>query len=726
MPVRWRYGERAVGRSTGRGAGAPLLAGTLAVLLTPAGAAAQAVPPPAGIAAPKPVATEGPQPAGQPDRVTGRRSYDAAWFATFAPATALQIVQRVPGFTIERIDESVRGFGGAAGNVVINGQRASAKSDTVETILSRIPAGRVVRVEVGPGDLYGAEFTGKPQVLNLVTSASGGLAGTLTGSVRRDYLGKFYPEGSASALLRSGKSTFNLALNIDNAQSAQEGYDRVTSLPDDQLVEYRYRVNRFREPAAALSGSWEYNDGAHRTAHLNARAATNHFALDQSNRVDRVGAPRREDALTQRYDLTEYELGGDVTRPLAGGGIKLIGLATRRRRDNDDLSLVDVFASNGPGPTGFSQTLNDRQSETLARLVWNRSAWNGWNVEIGAEGVINELRSRVNLFDLEAGGARTRIDLPVDDATVREVRGEAFVNVGRALSPTIRLDGGMTIEGSRLTVSGDVEARRTLSFLKPKLVLDWRFAPGWRAQISAQRTVNQLQFTDFISVAELGSDRVNGGNAQLVPQRSWELLGTLEHPILGDGLVRLEAGYTRISLVQDRVPTPEGFDAPGNLGDGTVAIARARVEAPLKTLGVKGGRLTLYGSYVPTFVTDPYTLTTRRFTGNSDFYGSAEFRQDLGSFAWGLYVENATSSTQFRRDETDRSFRGLYTQVFAEWRPTKTSVVTFTLENALARPAYRERLFYAPDRTSTTPVTREFRRRNGFIVPLLTFKRTFG
>ncbi|SEK70366.1 Outer membrane receptor proteins, mostly Fe transport [Sphingomonas palmae] len=714
MPVRFEWGRAA----------ASTLA--LAAVLVAGEGAAQTAPAPAPVTAPKPVDPQGAQPAGQPDRVTGRRTYDAAWFATFAPATALQIVQRVPGFTIESIDPSLRGFGGAAGNVVINGQRPSAKSDTLDTILSRIPAGRVVRVEVGPGDLYGAEFTGKPQVLNLVTSASGGLAGTLTGTLRRDYTGRLFPEGSASALLRSGKSTFNLALNVTNQNSTQEGYDRVTSLPDDQLVEYRYRVNRYREPGGSLSGSWEYNDGTNRTAHLNARAAVDHYALDQSNRVDRVGTPRREDALISRSDLNEYEVGGDVTRPLAGGGIKLIGLATRRKRESDDLSLVDLFASNGPGPTGFSQSVNDREAETLARLVWSRSGWNGWNVEAGAEGVINSLRSRVDLFDLAVGGARTRIDLPVDDATVREVRAEAFVNVGRALSPTLRVDGGLTIEASRLTVSGDVDAKRTLSFLKPKLVLDWRFAPGWRAQLSAQRTVNQLQFTDFISVAELGNDRVNGGNAQLVPQRSWELLGTLEHPILGDGLVRLEAGYTHISLVQDRVPTPEGFDAPGNLGDGTVVIARARIEAPLKTLGVKGGRLTLYGSLVPTFVTDPYTLRTRPFTGNSTFYGSAEFRQDRGSWAWGLLAENATSSTQYRRNETDRSFRGIYTQVFAEWRPTKTSVVTFTLENALAKPAYRDRLFYAPDRTSTTPVSREFRRRDGFIVPALTFKRTFG
>ncbi|MGJ3629505.1 hypothetical protein AB5I41_26485 [Sphingomonas sp. MMS24-JH45] len=97
------------------------------------------------------------------------------------------------------------------------------------------------------------------------------------------------------------------------------------------------------------------------------------------------------------------------------------------------------------------------------------------------------------------------------------------------------------MEASRLTVSGDVSAARTLSFLKPRAVLDWRPGPKWHAQLLLQRTVAQLQFSDFISTAELGTERVNGGNAQLLPQRSWDSLFTLEHPILGDGVVRLEA-----------------------------------------------------------------------------------------------------------------------------------------------------------------------------------------
>ena len=46
--------------------------------------------------------------------------------------------------------------------------------------------------------------------------------------------------------------------------------------------------------------------------------------------------------------------------------------------------------------------------------------------------MLNRLDSDVDLFLLNAGGTRTRIDLPVDQAVVKEYRGEAFVTAGAA------------------------------------------------------------------------------------------------------------------------------------------------------------------------------------------------------------------------------------------------------------------------------------------------------
>src|SRR4051812_29414155 len=345
----------------------------------------------------------------------GRTVYEAAFFAPFSPSNALEIVQRVPGFTLDAGDTEVRGFGQAAGNVVINGQRPSSKSDTLQTILARIPASRVARVEVGPGDLFGSEYAGKAQVLNLVLISSGGLAGNATGTVRRSFTGKLYPEGSVSALLRRGKSSFNAAVQVNNNYTSEEGYDTLKEVPSGHLLEYRRKVNRIQEPNGSISGSWEFNGGDNRTAHLNARGAFDRLSLTQSNHViPDVGAVR-DDRLTERYPQRNFELGGDVTPPLLGGGIKLIGLATRRHRHNVDLSLNRI---QGHVIGGFEQDLEDQRDETLARLVWNRSDLLGWSVETGAEGVLNRLDSNNNFYELDNAGGRTRIDLPVDQAVV--------------------------------------------------------------------------------------------------------------------------------------------------------------------------------------------------------------------------------------------------------------------------------------------------------------------
>ncbi|MGZ8327304.1 MAG: TonB-dependent receptor plug domain-containing protein [Allosphingosinicella sp.] len=665
-----------------------------------------------------------PASAAQAPGADGRTVYQADYFTQFAPSNALQMVQRVPGFTLELGNQEVRGFGQAAGNVVVNGQRPSSKSDTLETVLARIPASRVARVEVGPGDLFGSEFAGKPQVVNVVTTGAGGLAGTLNGQLRRTYTGRVEPDVTVSALLRRGKSSFNASAGYQAYPTTEEGFDRITALPSGRLIELREKVNRISDRTAFVSGAWEHNGGDNRTAHLNFRVSQNWFDLKQTNDVFPAAGAVRDDRLIQNYDRRDYELGGDITRPLWGGGLKLVGLATRRQRHNVDTSLNRV---QGEAIGGFIQDLDNQRDERVLRLVWNRSNLGGWSIEAGAEGVLNKLDSDVGFFRLNAGGTQTRIDLPVDQAVVEEYRGEAFVNAGKALSKTLRLDMGLTYEGSRLTVSGDAEAERVLKFLKPKASLDYRDKSGWRAQLSVARTVAQLNFDDFISTAELSNDRVNGGNADLVPQRAWEILATLEQPILGDGMVKVQAGYNRISLVQDRIPTPEGFDAPGNLGNGRSLILRSTVDAPLARLGIEGGRLTVNSSLIDTSVEDPYTLRKRQFSGFNQFAADASFRQDLGKWAYGATLYYNEPTFFFRQNEIDRPWgRQPYVTAFVEYRPSPKTTITLSLDNATNTSASRERTFFDPDRRTPFPDELEFRHRNKHVIPAIGVKHSFG
>src|SRR3954470_13070372 len=170
-------------------------------LLVAASAAALAASP---LHAQTPGAGELPQGKAQPGSRT--TVYDANFFAQYGPRTALDIVQRIPGFTLDLGNNQastgvdVRGFAGTAGNVVFNGARPSSKSETLQAVLARIPASRVKSVQVGAGELYGADYSGKSQVANLILSAEKGIAGNLTASAVRHWHGSIIPNASGSVV----------------------------------------------------------------------------------------------------------------------------------------------------------------------------------------------------------------------------------------------------------------------------------------------------------------------------------------------------------------------------------------------------------------------------------------------------------------------------------------------------------------------------------------------
>ena len=652
-------------------------------------------------------------------------SYDAAFFAPFAPRNALDIAQRVPGFAIDGGNNDIRGFNGAAGNVVFNGARPSSKAESLFTILERIPASRVVRVELGSGDLYGSEYSGKSQVLNVILSAESGVDGTITASLTRRWTGQIVPNLSASALIKHGQSSLSLSAGTENQDFTDEGTDRITDPVTGELFEKRRKVNHYRPRNPYVSAAYALEQAPNKALHLNARFQQFSEDFSQVNRDYPASGPARNDRLYLTAQSPGYEIGGDISRPLGGGAIKLVALANRRKRDNLDTAEV---RDNGNVIGGFEQGSTSQRDETVARLNWTRADLGGFSVETGAEVALNTLDYQNNLFILGPGGTRTRIDLPIDNATVSERRGEVYVKAGRQLSKVLRLDAGLNYELSNLKVRGDTTADRSLKFLKPSFTLDWKPAGGWHSQLTISRTVAQLDFFDFISAAELSNDRVNGGNANLLPQRAWEARLSIDHALFKTGLIKLDAGYDRIDMLQDRILTDDGFDAPGNIGTGTRGFVALAIDAPLDRFGIKGGRLKLNGQLQRTRVNDPISGQTRNFTGfYPEWSWSAEFRRDIGKFAYGIDVNDRARFSFFRSDEIDTPYNGgMFGNAFVEYRPSARTTATFQVENLFNTRGLRSREFTFPDRSFPGPSLNEFRERNSHLALTLSLKRSFG
>src|SRR6056297_2953431 len=97
--------------------------------------------------------------------------YPASFFNSYQPVSAADMVAQVPGFQVSDGDGS-RGFAGAGGNVLINGERPSSKQDSVSSILARIPASRVARIELIRGNTGRFDAGGQAMLVNVVVDTT--------------------------------------------------------------------------------------------------------------------------------------------------------------------------------------------------------------------------------------------------------------------------------------------------------------------------------------------------------------------------------------------------------------------------------------------------------------------------------------------------------------------------------------------------------------------------
>ena len=390
--------------------------------------------------------------------------YQAAFFAQYAPRSALDIAKRVPGFTLDlgatqtnqgQVD--VRGFAGTAGNVVINGARPSSKAETLDVTLAKIPAQQVLRVELGPGDLYGSDYAGKSQVLNIIMSAQGGFDANLTASANRWFTGYVNTDISGSASIRRGASTINLSGGTGRNRQLQEGPDFVTNVLDgttdrapaevQQLLQQgpvsvgelgaRARIRR-RLPAERPVAAEQVRPVPEQPRHPCHRRTPRRQPIPALSPAGDRAWRRRDASARRRRD--QVRGAGDAPQ-------------ARRRRYHRSAQRADRgqcdrqrrLRAAGQGPA----QRDDRPAEL------DRAELLGLSFEAGAEAAYNTLDDHVAFSLIDEHGERVPIPLPIEDATVKEKRGEVYVSVGRNLSPALRIDGGVNYEFSNLKVRGD-------------------------------------------------------------------------------------------------------------------------------------------------------------------------------------------------------------------------------------------------------------------------------
>jgi outer membrane receptor for ferrienterochelin and colicins len=658
----------------------------LALAATPALAQTSAAPP----AAPPP----------QVESATTTRSFPAADFARFAPRTALDMLEQVPGFTI-RGASGERGLGQASENVLINGQRIANKSGGAIDELQKTPAASVVRIDIVDAASLGvAGLTG--QVANVIVKQGATGRGQFEWSpgFRAHYAEPNLFAGNASYTGKRGPVDYTLSIQNDTGRGAFGGPVLITD-PAGALTERREQLLHNESNQLTFKTRFGIDGPGSSLANLTLSVTpTWSRGFDRERRV-RADGDDRTRLTRSRLTGGIYDINADVEAQVGPGRLKLIGVRQYEWQPNIT-TQVTSFDSGAPD-TGIRLARKSRIGETIGRAEYGwTTGKNAWQLSL--ERAFNSLDQRGTLETLSPAGVFVPAPFPGGTGEVEEVRYEATGTLSRPLTSKLDLQVVIGAEKSSLArVDGDLPPRE---FFRPKgsVSLGWRPAAGWDASLKLRRRVGQISFFDFLAQPNLQQDRENAGNPDLVPPQSWELEGEVGRSLGRWGKTRLRLYAHRVEDIIDIIPVGATGEGVGNLPSATRIGGESTSTIEFGAIGWTGAKLDARVGFLHTRVLDPLTGIPRAISGTQDLYFVLDFRRDVPNspIAWGAGAEYSHRAENYRLSEVFRSWEGpIFDSLFVEHKDVWGLTVRAQVVNLLNARHRLEREVYGGRRTTT-------------------------
>ena len=637
----------------------------------------------------------------------GARVFEPSYFDQFAPRNALDMVSRIPGFSISGgNDQGQRGLGQANQNVLVNGERFSSKSDSLRDQLRRIPASDVVRIELVDGNTL--DIPGLTGLVANVIYVSSGASGQFrwNGGFRAHNTEAQLFGGEVSLTGSSGALDYTVSLSNSNDRFGADGPTIVTAA-DGSLIEEQFSVFSGGQDNPKLATNFTYDFGGETVANLNLSYGENFFFRREPETALPASGPVRLREVNVRDRGPQYEIGADIEFPLGPGKLKLIGLE-RYERSNFVNTLIDTLDDGSP-PTGFRFAPINGAGERIGRAEYGWKMWDT-DFQLSGEAAFNRLARVTSLFELDGTGQFVRIPFPGGTGGVSEDRYETSLSISKELSSTLSVQAIGALEFSTIEQTGDGANSRSFKRPKGSLATTWKPTDDFDVSLTVARRVSQLSFGDFLASVSLGDDNENGGNNELVPYQSWNV--ELEaNKNLGEwGSLKLEAKQAWFEDFIDWFPLADGGEARGNIGDAERLQLQATATIKLDPIGVPGARFDVTAAERWMDVVDPFTGESRSFSYDQEGFIDIDFRHDIPDtdWAWGGGVFSQENAPYSRRYEEGRSWEGpVFAGIFLENKDVLGLTVRARASNILGARNKFQRTVYADSRPDGAVLFRE-------------------
>ncbi len=651
--------------------------------------------------------------------------YPADYFTEYAPITAKDMVDRIPGAGNAsgggggggprgggNPGAGGRGLGGGGGDnqVLINGKRTAGKDNDTNAMLTRINASQVDRIELIRGTSGALDVRGGAQVINVVLFEE--LSNTsisYEANMDRYADHQTEPGGSLSVSGQSG------ALNYLFAVQAEPRYDHYVSKENSILGNFQpndiIREDRIREQTDyRFTTNLGYDITANSSLRLNALLGDS----DSETALDRVTTNLRVLPNTLSYEREDtpgrnrnWEVGGDYEWMRDNGDRFKVLFITNER---DQGTVRERYRVNADGSETKNLFLDSGSvaQERIVRSSYTTGLASGQDIEFGLERAQTILDSSLRLGTLSSTGIPSAAfgglvpqNVANSNTKVEEIRYEPFAIHNWQINSRMSLESSLVYETSELSQSGDVNKSRTFDFWKPKL--DYRFdvTPMFQLRGMVEFDVKQLSFSDFVASGDNDDNDMNteGGNANLEPETWINADFDAQYRLPDDiGVVSARVNFMRHFDKIERidVSSPTALAATnGNIGDGDMWQLILRSSIRMKMINMPNLLVTANFTVRDSEIKDPFLGLDRRFTNYERGRLELGFRHDLPQWRmnYGLSWNNRFDGNIKRYDLEDIELTAGDPMVmaFVEYIAFGSTTIRLDVRNATDNLQCRER-----------------------------------
>ena len=605
------------------------------------------------------------------DLQKGVVNYRPEFFTKVRPGTALDMITWLPGFTFEDTRD-MRGLEGSTGNVLIDGKPPTSKTDTLQSVLRRIPASQVERVDIIVGGAPGVDMHGRTVIANVVLKVGATKRRVVSVHSYVDLHGRASPDVSISTSEKHDGKVIEGSLEVARNIAIFPTYGYGPWVRRDGTGAELFRANtsfNVGGPFVIGSGVYEFPLAGGR---LRVNGSGRYIRGLQDELDTLVPGPGvysfnlketyRQGELGVRYERTRgrFTLETQVLERLTAHQI-----AQDSRRP--------------PAPTTFLTAADE--SESVARALLRFKPTDKFTLESFVEGALNGI-------DTLSSGTQdgAPVILPSADVRIREHRGEAGATMNWKPNARFSLDLAMKVETSTLVATRDVELSRRFTYPKPRAAITWSLDKSTQLRLRAEHEVGQLSYGNFVSFTEYESGQVRVGNTNLRPQRSWTAEAVVERQFWTGGALVLTVRQKALRDVIDVAPVSSSaglFGTFANIGDGHETDLIANLTLPLKPLGLDRATLKATVTRAHARVADPVTGQERQLALLPEWQGELHFAQDFPQWKlnWGVDAFYRGAATLYRPFGNEATGGWPHVNVFIEYRPTPPLTLRLEVQN---------------------------------------------